>query len=158
MDSVTKLLLERSENEIDLARVIFATTQDKKLQKEVFHLEKTQTFYSGVIAHAYYSIFYAAKAYLLSKGIKTYPPEEHKKAFLHFKKLTEQGEIDKELLKLYTDAFVKAETLLGIFKVERQKRGHFTYQRLAQANKEPAEESLKNAEVFFKHIFNMCDK
>lgn len=33
----------------------------------------------------------------------------------------------------------KAETLLKIFKSERKKMGHFTYQRIAQANKEPAE-------------------
>ena len=81
MDSNIKLLLERAENELDLAKVIFTTTEDKSIQTEVFHLNKIQTFYSSVISHSYYCIFYSAKAYLLMKGIKTEAPEVHKKTF-----------------------------------------------------------------------------
>ena len=51
MDSNIKLLLERAENELDLAKVIFTTTEDKSIQTEVFHLNKIQTFYSSVISH-----------------------------------------------------------------------------------------------------------
>lgn len=69
MDSKVKLYIERGENEIDLANVIFKVTEDKQLQKESFNLSKTQTFYSAVISHCYYSIFYLAKAYLLNKGV-----------------------------------------------------------------------------------------
>jgi len=79
MDSNIKLLLERAENELDLAKVIFTTTEDKSIQTGVFHLSKIQTFYSSVISHSYYCIFYSAKAYLLMKGIKTEAPEVHKK-------------------------------------------------------------------------------
>jgi uncharacterized protein (UPF0332 family) len=48
--------------------------------------------------------------------------------------------------------FIKAEELLGIFKKEKSKRGEFTYQKLPQANKEPARDSINNAETFFKNI------
>ena len=46
---------------------------------------------------------------------------------------------------------VKAESLLEIFRAEKKKRGDFTYNTIAQANIEPANESLKNAKTFFKH-------
>lgn len=127
------------------------------MQKEIFHLDKVQTFYSGVIAHSYYSIFYAAKAYLLTKGIKTKAPNEHKNTYFQFRKLALKGIIKRDLLKVYEEEYVKAETLLRIFKSERKKRGYFTYQRLAQANKEPAEKSKSNAGLFFKHINRLCE-
>ncbi len=57
-----------------------------------------------------------------------------------------------ELLKIYEEILIKAETLLGIFKFEKSKRGEFTYQKLPQANLEPAKESFDNATLFFKTI------
>jgi hypothetical protein len=42
--------------------------------------------------------------------------------------------------------------------MEKKKRGEFTYQKLSQANLEPAKESLKNARTFFKHVYNLCEK
>ncbi len=156
MDSEVKLLLERAENELDLAKVIFILTENKNLQSEIFHLDKTQTFYSSVISHSYYCIFYSAKAYLLMKGIKTDAPEVHKKTFEAFKKFVNKGIVSKELLKLYEEVLIKAETLLGIFKSEKRKRGEFTYQRIAQANKEPANQSLENAKTFFSNIYRIC--
>ncbi|MEK6913096.1 MAG: HEPN domain-containing protein [Nanoarchaeota archaeon] len=158
MDSNIKLLLERAENELDLAKVIFTITEDRKIQTEIFHLDKFQTFYSSVISHSYYCIFYSAKAYLLMKGIKTNAPEVHKKTFELFKKFVENRIISEELLKIYEDVFIKAETLLGIFKTEKKKRGEFTYQRLAQANREPTNQSLDNAKIFFSNIFRICSK
>lgn len=53
---------------------------------------------------------------------------------------------------------IRAEELLGIFSIEKRKRGEFTYQKLPQANKEPAEESLDNASSFFKNINNVLRK
>ena len=156
MDSDIKLLLETAENELDLAKVIFTTTEDKKIQTEIFHLDRTQTFYSSVINHAYYCIFYSAKAYLLIKRIKTNAPEVHKKTFEAFKKLVENKIVSKELLKIYEEVLIRAETLLEIFKQEKKKRGEFTYQRVAQANREPAKQSLENAKLFFSNIFRIC--
>ena len=158
MDSDIKLLLERAENELDLAKVIFTTTEDKSIQTGVFHLSKIQTFYSSVISHSYYCIFYSAKAYLLMKGIKTEAPEVHKKTFEGFKKFVNEGVVSEELLKIYEDVLIKAETLLGIFKSEKKKRGEFTYQKIAQANREPANQSLENAKTFFSNILRICSK
>ena len=47
---------------------------------------------------------------------------------------------------------VKADELLQIFKDEKWKRGHFTYQTIPQANKEPAEQSIKNAFTFIRNV------
>jgi hypothetical protein len=90
------------------------------------------------------------------KGIITKVPEEHKKTYEEFKKLVSQGIVDRELLKIYEEVLIKAEALLGIFKIEKKKRGEFTYQRIAQANLEPAKESLENAKTFLKHIYDLC--
>lgn len=156
MAPIPKLYLERAENELELAKIIFALTTDKELQEKIFHVDKVQSFYSGVISHSYYCIFYSAKAYLLERGVSTKAPEAHRKTFEGFKTFVDKGVIDAELLKLYRKAMVKADALLGIFKTEKKKRGQFTYQRLAQANRHPAEESLENARFFFRHIFNIC--
>ncbi|MGE0792886.1 MAG: HEPN domain-containing protein [Candidatus Woesearchaeota archaeon] len=118
---------------------------------------KEDTYYSAVISHTYYSIFYATKAYLLSKNIKTKMPNEHKKTYEEFSKFVESGELDIELLKIYKEILIRADNLLGIFKIEKIKRGDFTYKRISQANKEPAEKSIKNAKIFFKHIFSILE-
>jgi len=157
MDSEYKLYLKRAQNELNLARIIFKLSIEKNIQINIFKIEEEDTYFSSTISHAYYSIFYGAKAYLLTKSIKTKPPEEHKKTFEEFKKLVEEGIIDFELLKIYEEMLVKADTLLHIFKHEKGKRGKFTYRKLPQANLDPAQESLKNAMTFFKHINNLCD-
>lgn len=151
MDS--KLYIHRSENEIKLAGIIFAISEEPNIQKETFKINEPETYYSAVIAHGYYSIFYGTKAYLAKKGIKISAPEEHKKAFAEFKKFVESGELDIELLKIYQEALVRAEYLLGLFKDEKKKRGEFTYRTIPQANKEPAKESIEHAKTFFKHMF-----
>ena len=119
---------------------------------------KEDTYYSAAISHAYYSIFYAAKSYLLLKGIKTEAPEIHKKTFDEFSKLVAKGIIDVELLKIYRNALMKADTLLDIFELEKGKRGRFTYRRIPQANQEPAKESIANAQIFFNNIFRLCEE
>ena len=105
------------------------------------------------MAHCFFD---SAKSYLAKKGIKTEAPEEHKKTYNEFKNLVFQGIIDEELLKIYEDILIKAETLLGIFKSEKKKRGEFTYQKLPQANLEPAIKSLENAKTFLKHMRSLC--
>ena len=108
----------------------------------------------SVISHSYYS----AKAYLLTKRIKTDAPEVHKKTFEAFKNFVKEGIVSKELLKLYEEVLIKAQTLLDIFKTEKKKRGEFTYQRIAQANRDPANQSLNNAKTFFSNIYRICSK
>jgi len=154
MDS--SLYIHRAENEIKLAEMIFVISEKPNIQKDIFEIKDPETYYSAVIAHSYYSIFYSAKAYLTKKGITVSAPEEHKKAFEEFKNFVDKGIIDVELLKIYQQALVRADYLLGIFKEEKSKRGRFTYRTMPQANKEPAKESIERAKTFFKHMNNLC--
>ena len=151
------LYLERAENELELATIILRISDDAKLRKDVFNLGSNFTFYSAVISHSYYSIFYAAKAYLMSKGIKIESPEEHRKTYDEFKSLVNEGILDVELLRIYEQVIIRADTLLEIFRIEKKKRGSFTYQKIAQANKDPAKNSLDNARIFFRNIYNLLD-
>ena len=153
MSDEAELYLQRAENELVAAQMLFEVSNNPKLQKEQFKLEKDFTFYSTVIGHSYYSIFYSAKAMLIKTSIKTEAPEVHKKTLEAFEKyLVNTGKLDMELLKIYQKMIVRADALLGIFSMEKRKRGEFTYQKLPQANKEPAQESLNHASFFFKNM------
>ena|SRR3989344_8089292 len=143
------LYIERSKNELDLAKAIFKLSTSNKLKKE-FELKEDSTFFSNVIATAYYCIFYAAKSLLESKNIVTQPPEEHKKTLEEFEKLALSGIIDVELLKIYKSITIKADELLGIFRKEKSKRGQFTYKKLPQANMVVADESLSMQRDFLR--------
>jgi len=159
MSGEAELYLQRAENELVAAQMLFDVSNNPALQKEQFKLEKDFTFYSAVISHSYYCIFYSAKAILVGEGIKTEAPEVHRKTLEEFeKKLVKTGKLDVELLKIYQKIIVRAEELLGIFSKEKGKRGEFTYQKLPQANKEPAKESLDNASFFFKNINKIIRK
>ena len=159
MNGETELYLQRAENELVAAQMLFDISSNTKLQREQFKLEKDFTFYSSVINHSYYSIFYSAKASLIKIGIKTDAPEVHKKTLEAFEKyLVKTGKLDFELLKIYREIVVRAEELLGIFSKEKGKRGRFTYQKLPQANREPAKESFDNASFFFKNINKILRK
>lgn len=147
----SQLYIQRAKNELDLAKAIFKLSTSAKLKLE-FGLKEDSTFFSNVISSSYYCIFYSAKALLQSRNIKTNPPEEHRKTLMEFEKLALSGKINSELLKIYKSAAVKADELLGIFRKEKRKRGKFTYQKLPQANLNPANESMNNAEKFFRNI------
>ena len=159
MSDETGLYLQRSENELVAAQMLFDISANPTIQKEQFKLEKEFTFYSSVISHSYYCIFYSAKASLIKIGIKTEAPEVHKKTLEAFEEyLVKTGKLDVELLKIYQKMVVRAEELLGIFSKEKGKRGRFTYQKLPQANMEPAKESFDNASFFFKNINKILRK
>ena len=153
MNKLSELYLIRAENELVAAEILFKISGDLSLQKEQFKIEKNFTFYSSVISHSYYCIFYSAKAILLKDGIKTNAPEVHKKTLESFEKhFVKTGKLDLELLKIYKKMILRAEELLGIFSLEKGKRGQFTYQKLPQANKEPAKKSFDNASLFFRNL------
>lgn len=158
MDSAYRLYLERAQNELRLTKIIFKVSSNENIQVESLKLPVSDTYYSAVISHSYYCIFYCAKAYLLKKNIKTQPPEEHKKTFEALKKLVEDGILDMDILRLYEKLLIEADTLLGIFQLEKSKRGRFTYKKLPQANKEPAGESMNNAQTFLRHMYNLCEE
>lgn len=153
MNDEIELYLQRAENEFIVAQILFDISSNPTIQKEQFKLEKEFTFYSSVINHSYYCIFYSAKAILIKIGIKTEAPEVHKKTIEAFEKyLVKTGKLDVELLKIYQKMIVRAEELLEILTKEKGKRGEFTYRKLPQANQNPAKESVNNASFFFKNI------
>ncbi len=159
MNDEANLYLQRAENELVAAKMLFDVSDNPSIQKEQFKLEKIFTFYSNAISHSYYCIFYSAKAILIREGIKTDVPEVHKKTLEAFEKhLVKTGKLDVELLKIYKKMVVKAEELLGLFSKEKGKRGMFTYRKLPQANREPAKESLNNVSFFFKHVYKILQK
>lgn len=158
MDSMVEIYLSRALNELSQAKLLFTISNNNE-KKQEFQIEEEMTFYSGVISHAYYSIFYSAKAILLTKEIKTNAPEVHKKTYEAFKReFVESGILDIELLTIYEKMIVKADELLQIFKDEKWKRGHYTYKTIPQANKEPAEQSINNASKFIKNIKSIIEK
>ena len=85
------MYLKRAENEIKLAGILFAISSAPELQKKVFDVADPETYFSAVISHSYYAIFYSSKAYLLGKGIEIKAPEEHRKAYGEFGKFVDAG-------------------------------------------------------------------
>jgi uncharacterized protein (UPF0332 family) len=156
MDLRIRNYLERAENELIIAKANFELSINKDI-KDKLNIAIGKTFFNDVISEAYYSIFYSAKAYLLSRGIETEAPEEHKKTYEEFMKLVENSELYSQLSGIYDDAISKAEELLKIFFTERKNRGRFTYNINANANLPFAEQSIKNARTFgiaIKSIIN----
>ena len=152
MGSTAKIYLQRALNEISAAKLLFAVSNNSA-KKQEFQIEEETTFYSSVISHSYYTIFYGAKAILFIKNIKTEMPDVHKKTYEAFDEhFVKTGILDMGLLKIYQKMIIRADELLQIFKDEKWKRGHFTYQTIPQANKEPAEQSIQNALTFIKNI------
>jgi uncharacterized protein (UPF0332 family) len=151
MDSGVKIYLRRAEDEFLLSEKDMRISTEEKL-KGILGIPPEKTFFYSVITHAYYGIFYSAKAYLLSKGIKTEPPEEHKKTYGEFEKFVNSGILDRELLLIYEDAIGKSDSLLNIFSTEKRKRGFFTYNIKSEANLPYARESVSNAKKFISTL------
>lgn len=151
MDLKDEVLIERAEHEIAVSELLDKLSEDIP-ERAALNITSGTTFYSAVISHAYYAIFYSAKYYLLSKNVTIPEQGQHNFVYQRFKKLVKTGELDKELLEIYEDAKVKAETLLLILEDEEEKRTEYTYKTYPQANKEPAEKSIENAKFFVAHI------
>ena len=159
MEKIETLYLIRAENEIAAAQILLEASKNPGLQKQIFNLQSDYTFYSSVISHCYYSIFFSAKAILAAEGIKTYSPNIHLETLNSFDKaLVKTGKLDIYFLKIYKQMILRADYLLNIFAAEKEKRGRFTYRTIPQANLEPAMESMKNALFFFKHINKIIRK
>ncbi len=127
MDIMVSIFLKRAENELMAAEKLKQLSEDEQARK-FMQIPELMTFYSSVIPHSYYSIFYSAKAMLLTKNIKTSAPEIHKKTLNAFKEnLVDNGALDVKLLEIYKRIAIRAGGLLEIFKEEKWKRGNFTY-------------------------------
>ena len=156
MDSGAELYLIRAEDEFLLAEKDMQISTDIKI-KGLLGIPAEKTFFYSVITHSYYAIFYSAKAYLLTKGIKTEVPEEHKKTYEEFSKFVKSGILDKELLEIYNNEITKADSLLQIFKSEKKKRGTFTYNLKSEANLPYAKESIENSKKFVSSIKSIIE-
>ncbi len=157
MDLKVKSYLERAENELILARANFELSVKEEI-KQALKIPSERTFFNDVISEAYYSIFYVAKAYLISQFIETEAPEEHKKTYEEFKKIVESRKLNRQLSEIYELESQKAETLLKIFFNEKRNRGRFTYNINANANLPFAEQSIKNARIFVSTIKSLLEK
>lgn len=65
MDLMVRVYLERAENELSAAQLLQKVTENDEIKKYL-DLERGVTFYSSVISHSYYGIFYGATAILLT--------------------------------------------------------------------------------------------
>ena len=157
MDLKIKSYIERAENELILAKANFELSVKEEI-KQILKVPSGKTFFNDVISESYYSIFYSAKAYLLSQNIWTEAPEEHRKTYEEFKKLVESKKLNKQLNEIYEVESEKAETLLKIFFSEKKNRGRFTYNINANANLPFAEQSIKNAIIFASAIKAILEK
>ncbi len=158
MDSKVKIFQERAYGELIAARALRKLSEDEK-SKEILEVPSSSSFYSGVIGHAYYAIFYSTQAYLAYKNIPVSSEQGvHQQVYFKFKHIIEKETSEKELLNIYEDIQAKAEMLLGIFVAEKKKRKTFTYETIPQANKPPADDSIENANIFISHINNFIDQ
>jgi uncharacterized protein (UPF0332 family) len=152
MDLMVKAFIDRANNELVLAEKVKLISEDAAA-KEFLKIPERMTFYSSAISHSYYAIFYAAKAILMTKDIRTSSPEIHRKTFDEFKRnFVDTGILDVKLLEIYRNMAIRADELLEIFDREKWKRGDFTYNTIPQANRGPAEDSLRNANIFVTNI------
>jgi hypothetical protein len=62
------------------------------------------------------------------------------------------------MIKNYISRAESEITVADVFKDEKWKRGNFTYNTIPQANKGPAEESLKNAKLFVSNIIKVLER
>lgn len=157
MDIRVKGYMERAENELILAKANFELSTQTSA-KEMLKIPIDKTFFNNVISESYYSIFYSAKAYLVSEGVETSAPEEHKKTYIEFKRIVDSNRLDRQLAEIYEEESNKAETLLRIFFDEKRKRGRFTYSLNANANFPFAEKSIQNAKIFLSTIKSLLEK
>lgn len=158
MDSEVKLLMQRADNTIISAKALNKLS-DGREEAISLQIPEGTIFYSLVISQSYYSIFYSAKAYLSFKGISLGSKQgQHQIAYFKFKNLVKKKVIDAELLKIYEEVKVKAEYLLEIMSEERDKRTRFTYEIHSEGNREPAQQSLDNAQFFLNHIKQFIEK
>ncbi|MBI2564583.1 HEPN domain-containing protein [Candidatus Woesearchaeota archaeon] len=155
---MVEIYLNRANNELLAAESLRKLSEEDE-EKIHFQLPSEITFYSSVISHSYYSIFYATKAILLTKNIKTDSPEVHKKTYKDFKKIfVDTGLLDVKLLEIYKKLIIRADQLLQVIKDEKWKRGHFTYETIPQANKKPAHDLINNAKFFIANITKVVKK
>ena len=65
MDSKADMYFNRAKTEFETAEILFNVSKNNLLKSNL-NVSPDSTYFSGVISHAYYAIFYSAKANLSS--------------------------------------------------------------------------------------------
>lgn len=147
----------KATNDLSLAKGLLKISTHLKLKDSLGYPENT-TFFDWVIVSSYYSIFHATQALLGIKNVKIIE-RLHTATLISFAyHFIVNKELAEELFLLYEDAEKKAEELLDILEEEKCKRGLFQYHRLSRNNFEPAQESIKNAEIFLQAVQEVLKK
>ncbi|PIN69616.1 hypothetical protein COV93_04790 [Candidatus Woesearchaeota archaeon CG11_big_fil_rev_8_21_14_0_20_43_8] len=141
----------KSKNDLMLAKGLLRISIDNEI-KDRLDYPKDATFYDWVIVCSYYSIFHSAQSLLGIKRLKIINRMHHATMIAFAKHFIVNDELAEELFLLYEDVEAKASELMDIFEEEKAKRGIYQYHRLSRNNLEPAEESIKNAEIFLKTV------
>lgn len=153
----TEFFLNNSKNSFDSAKLLFETSNNKELQKNLGY----QGFngYLWVINSSYYSMFYMTRALLEKDGVKIKSDQSIHlsvfNAFVYYFYLT--GKIEKKIIEELQVAGEEASELMGKEKSkglindyynEKEKRGRFTYEMGEIAIQNKADTSLKRAKIF----------
>lgn len=146
------LMFGKAQNNLKLAKVIFAMSTDSKI-KSVLMLKENDSFFDWVIQAAYYGMFHAANALLATKRIKITRIDAHASALyafgMHF---IVNKELAEELFVIYGETEQKAMELFSSLAEEKEKRGFSAYERLSRMNIEPARESVEHAKEFLRAV------
>jgi len=147
MASKVENYLEKSESKLLLAKNSYSLSTNSYL-RELSGLPREMTFFNETVQQSYFSIFYAAKAYLISNNLETRPPGEHISTYNGLERELEFNGVDiitaKKLMKQYHD--------------EKFKRGKSTYDPNFRVEMPDAKRSIINAEDFLLAINALLEK
>jgi uncharacterized protein (UPF0332 family) len=151
MVSKIEAYLGKAENNLVLAKHVYELSTHACL-RDAMNLEKDMTFLGEVVSLSYYSIFYAAKAYTISNGIKTCPPNEHVDLHEALERDLHSRWFGENPREVCEALMIDSRKLSDIFLYEKAKRGSSTYEPASKVRLRNAEISIENAEIFLISI------
>jgi uncharacterized protein (UPF0332 family) len=146
MASKVENYLEKSESKLLLAKNSYSLSTNSYL-RELSGLPREMTFFNETAQQSYFSIFYAAKAYLISNNFETFPPGEHSSTY---------NGLERELNCNGVDS-ITAKRLMWIYYKERLNRGKSTYDPGFQLDGPAAKISISHAEEFLSAISSLIE-
>lgn len=143
VSSLTRLFLQKSERDLQIATVIFTTG------KKEGNPNLQSAFFNWVIIIGYYSMFHAAKAALARMKIKVSEQNAHEavlNAMYHY--YVYSGKLEVEIFSLFENAKEKALELIEKLERARTERTNVNYEINRQIKEENANDLLKEAKEF----------
>ena len=149
-------LLKKQQNETALQMYWQNADLSLETAQKLLTLENsTYKPYLWVIVTSYYAMYYAANAVLLRQGYKVGEKISHKvtaDALIVFLRQKLQKQLVEEYEEVRNDALeiisAKADGVLKLLDLEREKRSQFQYQMDEQAKRGKAVTSLQRAKEF----------